>query len=251
MRRKIKTFLVIAIPLIVVLSNTGCFESENPAQLGDYANHYLSDEKYTKLIVEIDYVEGYEPSQKAIDILESRINTYCDKQNVYILQKRITSSKSSYSKDDINDLEDEHRDYKKSGSDIVAYVLYLNGVYSSNDDVLGIAYGPSSIAIFKEKIDSVNIPILATGLVDNTDYEKSVLVHEFGHLLALVNLGYESERDHEGSYSHHCKDDNCVMYHSVETVSIRSLVTQENPVPPSDFCNDCRFDLNKLKSGEY
>jgi hypothetical protein len=137
------------------------------------------------------------------------------------------------------------------GSDIVAYVLYLNGVYSTNDDALGLAYGASSIAIFKEKIDNAAIPIWATNQVDNTDYEKSVLIHEFGHLLAMVNIGYESERNHEDTHKHHCKNERCVMFYSIETVSIITLVTQSNPLPPSDFDDDCRHDLNMLKTGGY
>ncbi len=251
MNRKSKTVLIIILLHIIVISNAGCFESDNPPVLGDYAKHYLQDSKYTRLIVEIDYVDGYAPSNVALDTLESRIKSYCDKEEVLILQKRFSTSKSSYSEDDIKNLEDEQRDYHNKGSDVVAYVLYLNGAYQKDDDVLGLAYGPSSIAIFKEKIDSINIPFWATSLVDHTDYEKSVLVHEFGHLLALVNIGYESEINHESSYTHHCVHDDCVMYHSVETVSIITLITQDEPIPPSDFCTDCRDDLSKLKSGVY
>ncbi len=251
MNRKSTALIVIVILNILVISNAGCFESDNPPVLGDYAKHYLQDSKYTRLIIEIDYVDGYAPSSVALDTLESRINSYCDKQEVLILQKRFTTSKSSYSEDDIRNLEDEQRNYHKKGSDVVAYVLYLNGAYQKDDDVLGVAYGPSSVAIFKEKIDGISIPFWATSFVDHTDYEKSVLVHEFGHLLALVNIGYESQRNHESSYTHHCVHDDCVMYHSVETVSIITLITQEDPKPPSDFYIDCRDDLSRLKSGAY
>jgi len=251
MRSKSTTLIIIIILQILIISNAGCFESEESPGLGDYAEDYLQGEKYTRLIIEIDYVDGYAPSNKALDTLENRINRYCDKQEVLILQKRFTSSKSTYSDDDIKDLEEEQRNYQKKGDDIVAYVLYLDGIYAKNDDVLGLAYGASSIAIFKEKIDSISIPFWATGLVDNTDYEKSVLVHEFGHLLALVNIGYESDRNHESSYRHHCRYDVCVMYHSVETVSIKSLITQEDPKPPSDFHTDCQYDLNQIKNGYY
>lgn len=251
MSKKTTALLIIILLQIIAISNSGCFDSETKPGPGDYAKDYLQDSKYTKLIIEIDYVEGYAPSSKALDTLENRINVYCEKQEVLPLQKRITSSKSSYSDEDIRNMEDEHRNYQKKGSDIVAYILYLNGVYSKNDDVLGIAYGASSIAIFKEKIDNIGIPIWAANLVDNTDYEKSVLVHEFGHLLALVNIGYESERDHESSHEHHCKYEDCVMYYSIETVSIRTLIAQDNPKPPSDFCDDCQYDLSRLKSGDY
>ena len=252
MNSKVKIFFTLSIMLILILINSGCLESESPPSLGDFAKSYLQGGKYKRIIIEIDYVEGHRPSAQALDILRNRINLYCDKPDgEVIFQDAITTSQSQYTDDDIRDLEDKHRNYDKTSSDIVIYVLYLDGEYKKDSNVLGIAYGPSSIAIFKEKIDSIAIPVWAINLVDSTDYESSVLVHEFGHLLALVNIIYKSERKHESAYQHHCIHEECVMYHSVESASIKNLVTQENPKPPSDFCNDCKDDLSKLKSGHY
>jgi hypothetical protein len=197
-------------------------------------------------------VEGHEPSSEALDTLKSRINFYCDKpQGILIFDDDITSSQTAYTDEDIKDLEDEYRAYENVDDDITVHILYLNGEYDEDSNVLGIAYDASSMVIFKEKIDGISIPIWASTQVDNTDYEKSVLVHEFGHLMALVNIGYESQRDHESTHKHHCIHDDCVMYYSVESVSIKNLITEDNPKPPSDFCNDCRHDLNKIKSGDY
>ncbi|MCK5343984.1 MAG: hypothetical protein KAR20_11300, partial [Candidatus Heimdallarchaeota archaeon] len=96
-----------------------------------------------------------------------------------------------------------------------------------------------------------SIPFWATNLVDSVDYEKSVVIHEFGHLLAMVNIGYQSDRNHEDTQGSHCINDDCVMYRSVETVSIGSLITQEDPKPPTDFDNDCRSDMANLKSDVF
>lgn len=252
MKRRIITLIAITILLFTVLASSGCFESQPPPkELGDFAKGFLQDTKYKRIIVEIDYVEGFPPTPEVLDLLKSRINFYCDKDQILIFKDSIPKPASSYSLNDIKKLEDENRDYHKSKSDIVAYVLYLNGAYSDNNDVLGVAYGPSSIAIFKEKIYNINIPIWATNLVGQVDYEKSVVIHEFGHLLALVNIGYQSDRNHEDTQGSHCIDDNCVMYRSVETVSIGSLITQEDPKPPTDFDDDCRSDLSNLKSDVF
>ena len=253
MKSKISVLFALSITLIVIIFNSGCLESdENPPQLGDYAKSYLQDSKYKRVIIEIDYVEDYRPSAQAQDILRNRIDRYCDKtEETVIFQDAISTSQTQYTDDDITNLEERHRTYDKTSSDIVIYILYLNGEYSKNDNVLGLAYGPSSMAIFKEKIDSISIPVWAINQVDSTDYEASVLVHELGHLLALVNINYNSERNHESVYQHHCVHEECVMYHSVESASIVNLVTQESPKPPSDFCNDCKDDLSKLKSDHY
>jgi hypothetical protein len=252
MTRRYIPYLILSILLITIVAGSGCFESpSSPPVLGDYAKAYLQDKKYTRLIIEIDYVEPYAPTPAVLDTLEQRFDTYSDKDQVLFFTDTIPKTKSSYSNEDIKALEKEHRDYHKSKGDIMAYVLYLNGDYSDDSNVLGIAYGPSSVAIFKEKIDNIAIPPLAELFIDNSDYEESVVVHEFGHLLALVNIGYQSELDHEGSNAHHCKFDDCVMYHMIETVSIIDLITQDNPKPPTDFGQQCKNDLAKLKSGEY
>jgi hypothetical protein len=252
MKRRIVTLIAITIILITVLAGSGCFESEpTTKELGDYAKGFLQDKKYKRLVIEIDYVEGFPPTQEVLDLLQSRINFYCDKDQTLIFKDSIPKPSSSYSLDDIKKLEDKNRDYHKSKSDIVAYILYLNGAYSDNNDVLGVAYSPSSIAIFKEKIYDISIPFWATNLVDSVDYEKSVVIHEFGHLLAMVNIGYQSDRNHEDTQGSHCIDDNCVMYRSVETVSIGSLITQEDPQPPTDFDADCRSDMANLKSDVF
>jgi predicted Zn-dependent protease len=237
--------------IITVLASSGCFESSDEKVLGDNAKGYLQDKKYKRLIVEVDYVKGFFPSSEVLDTLRNRINFYCDKDQVLIFKDEIPKSQSSYALDDIKKLEKEHRDYKTSGSDIVAYFIYLNGFYSDDSNVLGIAYSPSSIAIFKEKIYEINIPIWAASQLEHVDYERSVVVHELGHILALVNIGYESSRNHESSHNNHCKFKDCVMYYAIETASIIDLITQEDPKPPSDFGNDCRHDLSNLKSGVY
>jgi predicted Zn-dependent protease len=245
------TFTVVLI-ISFCVANSGCFESEKePEVLGDYAKYYLQGSKYTKIIIEIDYVEGYAPSSQAQSCLRNTINQYCDKQSIHEEKDGFSSAESSYSDEDIRALENDHRDRQKSGDTIVVYILYLNGKYAENEDVLGLAYGPSSIAIFMERIYEIEIPWWATSFIDHTDYEKSVVVHEFGHLLALVNIGYQSDRSHESSNEHHCIHEECVMYYAIETVSIIDLITTEDPEPPYEFCTDCQHDLGKIKSGEY
>jgi hypothetical protein len=251
-QRSIALIMIIAIQ-IAALTFSGCTEESSKSQpvLGDFAEHYLQDTKYTKLLLEIDYVEGYKPSNQALNVLKDRIDTYGDKDEIIVIDKPFSSSKSSYSQEDIRALEKENRDYENTDKIIVCYVLYLNGRFSEDENVLGVAYSASSMAIFKERIYEIGIPFWAENFIDSEDYEESVIVHEFGHLLSLVNIGYESERDHEGSNAHHCVNENSVMYHMIETASIIDLITPEGPKPPSDFGADCQHDLGKIKSGEY
>ena len=106
MNRKL-TLPIMFLLLFIAVANSGCFEAEpSPTGLGSYAKAYLSGDKYNRILIEIDYVEGYEPSQQVKDTLVSRLYSVCDKNDIVVIPpKSFTSSKSLYSLDDIKNLE--------------------------------------------------------------------------------------------------------------------------------------------------
>lgn len=66
------------------------------------------------------------------------------------------------------------------------HVLYLDGGTdqdSGSGSVLGLAYTGTSFALFKQSCDAT-----ANLVVSPDEVEATVLVHEVGHLLGLVNL---------------------------------------------------------------
>jgi hypothetical protein len=255
MQKNSFNIIMMLVLVLIASSFSGCFDGNGGGSSpGDYAKNYLQGSKYTRIILEIDYVSGFSPSNQALETLEERIDRYCDKsEGTLRIRDSISSDVTSYSTEDLRDLESKNRDYNKQGTDMVIYCLYLDGEFKDDGNVIGLAYGPSSIAIFKEKIDDIDIPFWGPALgLTSSDYETSILVHEFGHLLALVNIGYESERSHEDDdHDNHCIYDSCVMYYSIETIDIYNLVLQEEREPPSDFGDDCKDDLSKLKLDQY
>lgn len=53
-----------------------------------------------------------------------------------------------------------------------------------------------------------------------SNLETTVVLHEMGHLLGLVNVGSEMVEPHEDeSYDHHCDNEDCLMYWAIETNS--------------------------------
>ena len=244
------------IAIVVVLTTlSGCITSEESgtvrASVGDFNKYYLRDDKYTKLIIEIDFVTGFEPSTGAVNLLKDRINENCDKLSVTVSQQPFESNDNKYTLKEIKNLESDHRSHKKKGDTIVVHFLYLNGRYSESDAVLGLAYYADAIAIFKERIEDVattqiNNPLL----VSDEDIEKAVLVHEFGHLLGLVNINYRSQTDHEDSDSkHHCIHEDCVMNADVETNAIAAWINTGDNKPPTDFRPECKDDIRILREG--
>ena len=97
--------------------------------------------------------------------------------------------------------------------------------------------------MFKEKIEDASFLLISA-----TDIEKAVIVHEFGHLLGLVNNGYQSPHDHEDpQHPHHSNNEESVMYWAIESQDIGNQIDGE---PPNDFDSYDLDDLNLMKQGK-
>ena len=219
---------------------------------GDYYADYLGDD-YSKLVVEIDYVEGYGPDTEALNHFQSILERECRKQVSMKLDDEIQSTDSSYTLKEINQLEERYRDHYRGGDSAVMYYLYLNGEFAESGNVVGVSYHGSSVALFQEKFEAAS-----TGRISPMEVERAVLVHEAGHLFALVEINYESDVQHQDpNYPHHCDhtdtlgNHDCVMHWAIETLDAGSFDSYYNQAVgdvPNDFCEDCRADLQKLRN---
>ena len=102
----------------------------------------------------------------------------------------------------------------------------------------------STVALFSDTIEEADGPF-GRPLVE--DVENSVLVHEVGHLLGLVNLVYQSTIDHEDpDHPGHSSNDESVMYWAVESADVSNFIFGSLP---NDFDDDDRSDLAGLADG--
>ncbi|GEM_PF-1161574 len=227
----------------------------------EYSQMYLKNDTYSDLVIEYDFVSGLIPSLEAREHLESQVENYTDKEEIKsVLDENIPSKISegrtstlqppiiegpSYDRDDLAHLEEEYRTHEREDETIGLHVLYLDGVWEENPDVLGLAKQPSTIVIFQETI----LDFAERVEVGPEDIETSVLTHEFGHILSLVGMGYES--DHEDPENqHHCDESagDCVMAAAVEYKERRgSPEVEEREAPPDDFCVLCQQDLENIR----
>lgn len=209
---------------------------------GHNAVFYLRAD-HPKLVTELDAVNGREPGQQALDTLHARLSSVLDKPGgIQILAPEgFTASKSVYDLDDIKRLEQQHRQHDSEGDTVVMHFLFLNGRYT-DEGVLGIAYQAGSVVIFTDQVRAASTPLVPPEAI-----MRSVLVHEAGHLLQLVNNGYESPRGHEDpEHPGHTKHPDGVMYWAVESISVANVLQGG---PPDDFHPDSRADLEDLKAG--
>lgn len=71
--------------------------------------------------------------------------------------------------------------------------------------------------------------------------EQSVMKHEVGHILGLVNLGAPMQTNHQDAeHGKHCINENCLMYWATETGNFISNLTGSSP-PQLDA--NCIADL--------
>lgn len=216
-------------------------KSGNLRPTGASANELLAEDVFTKLILEVDYVEGYQPTEQSLDrlvnFLEERLNK---SEGIEITTSEIPSpSLAPFSLSDLESVEDEHRNTYNDGNTLSVWVLFADGNYSQNEDVVGVAFRNTSAAIFQSNIQNNSGGI---GQPSQAVVEESVLKHEFGHLLGLVSNGSPMQTDHQDAENgKHCDVEDCLMYYELETGDIFTNLLNATSSPDLDV--QCINDL--------
>lgn len=229
-----------------------CKKEPNPEQksyyrqgVGESSNQLLSAGEFDKLTVEIQYVEGFKPTQNAIDNLTTFLNARLNKPNGISVELKSISSpgKSTYSVTDIKNIEDATRTRFADGKTFAVYFLFLDGEYaanSGNGKVLGVAYRNTSMAIFEKTIHEFSDNVISEPPRDKL--ETTVINHELGHILGLVNTGTAMQTNHQDvEHGSHCNNNKCLMYWLAETSDMVSTLLGSEPVPGLDAA--CLADL--------
>lgn len=208
---------------------------------GASAHDLLSADDYDRLVVQIQYVDGFPPSVAGLQALEDFLNARLDKPGGITLmtpQAITIAQQATYSAADVRALEQTHRTVFTSGDTLAAYLLFLDGEVTGNPNVLGFAYNNTSMAIFQEKVmDNTG----GLGQPPQATVEATVADHEFGHILGLVNIGSPMQVEHQDEPNGaHCDDPDCLMYWSVRTTDFLANLTG-GTVPELD--QDCLDDL--------
>jgi hypothetical protein len=245
-------FVVLAVLLLPAL--TGCIGAsnavndllENHGIPGGLTLACLDGGTYTKLVVEVDYEAGYKPETSSTNMLVERLEQVCDKPDGVELKFEETTfdHEGSWSAQDVRDKAwDTKWQEPRDGSVLTWQFIFPSNTYS-DDNVLGVAVDASTVAIFGDSVDD------AAGFFNRPsaeEVENSVLVHEAGHLLGLVNLVYTSPANHEDSENKgHSNNEDSVMYWAIESRSVGTFISGDLP---TEFDQDDLDDLTGLANG--
>ncbi len=145
---------------------------------------------------------------------------------------------TSFTQAQILEIARTHRTRTSDKTTIAYYALWLPGILNDGtrdrDDVLGVNFRDTTvIAMFK--------PVLE-GNAEESEHdrvakfaEQSVLIHELGHAMGLVNKTIPlTSSHHDSPHGAHCTNQDCLMYYANEesrdslTSYIKRMVTDPN-----------------------
>jgi hypothetical protein len=237
----------VAALLAVAVLAVGCFELA-PAPVGP--KDYLTNEKYTRWVIEVDYSKGHAPPTALLNLLHSKLAQIVFKSTIeFRLDDALDAGSGTWTDAQIRALSKEKLGRKTGGDTVVTHLLFLDGHSEHDTDqgrVLGAAYGHDLIVIFSQSVKDSCKAALVPQLCNPDPYFRAVTMHEFGHALGLVNNGIPMVRAHEASTCgdrpdrHHSTNRNSVMYCQVESSAIVPIFGND---PPSDFDADDRADF--------
>lgn len=186
----------------------------------------LRDGYHSKLLIEVITIGCEKPDPGALAFLQRKISKHCHKEivSVYVNDPLPLTIAPTLIWDSVTLgwIESKVSRFRTTGDTLVVRILYIAGVYSPGPTTRGLAYGNYSFAVFRNTFAP--------------EHERALLLHEFGHLMGLVNCGTPSVSDHaetDAEHKPHCRnqDKGCVMYWSAPTV------------PEPDFDDACKRDI--------
>ena len=217
------------------------YENYHLQPVGESANDLLSAENFDKVHVEIVHVEDFEPSEESIESVEAFLAERLNKPNGIesSLHSIPSPGLAPYSVEDLEQVESNNKSVFTNEDQLAVFAFFADGSYSENENVLGIAYRNTSVALFEEKIQELSGGI---GEPSTSMVESTVAQHEFGHIMGLVNIGTPTQTDHQDEENgHHCDVEDCLMYYTADTGDIISNLIGMSDVP--DLDDQCIADL--------
>ena len=212
---------------------------------GASAEDLLRADSYDSLVVQIQYVEGFRPTDQGVanlrEFLTARINK---PRGISIVLEAIDiQTQSSYTADDVATLEEQHRTAYTEGSTLALYFILMDGEFADDANVLGFAYWNTSMAIFQEKIENNTGGALQPS---QSTVEGIVMNHEVGHNLGLVNNGTPMQTDHhDEEHGKHCDNTDCLMYYQVRRLDFIQNMTGDGPLLGADCIDDLQANGGK------
>ena len=216
--------------------------------LGDDARYFVRGAPYANVVVEIGSTKSATPSKAATDHLLVVMHDLLDKSGTItvVVDPPIDDVGHPITLAEAAALEDASRTrFAQADTGVFFYLVVAE---TSSDDnaqgrILGYAYRPSSMVIFQKTIFEVSGGL---GQPSHDIVESTVVAHEFGHILGLVNSGTPMQSPHDDTaHPKHDTNTACLMYWANNSSAGLANLLSGGVIPPFDAA--CLADVNALK----
>ncbi len=254
-------FFLYLIPLFFLASCSKDDESDpsdfnrnralNKQRVGDSAHDLLSADKFKRVIVEIQYVQGFEPAAAAVNNLKTFMEQRLHKPDgITVKMKELpVIGQAAYSVTDISRIEEQYREEYTTPDQLAIYFFFADSHSSKNTStgrVLGQAYWNTSMVLFEKTIQELSGGL---GQPSRANLETVIFHHELGHILGLVNVGTKMVTNHQDpdpDHGAHCDNNACLMYWGIETGDvIKNLIGGTLPQLDQNCLNDLQANGGK------
>lgn len=222
----------------------------------------VRSERYSALSFELDFVEGAAPSEAVRAQVATAVDGLIDKPDgVRVVTDQSLPSRGvdhAWSKPELQELAKQTADLKPEPRTAQVHVLAVDGHAESDTAefrTLGLSWGNDTIVLFTSTITRMcSEGVLKHSTVSEFCAQSHGLIwlHEFGHLLGLVNLGLPMQTSHEDpEHPGHDANPDCIMYwlfHRADAISKLRARFNAGNVQPLGFDQPCTDDLEALRS---
>ena len=205
---------------------------------GSAAAHLLRPSPSGTLVVEISSEDGAAPADGTLRHLANVLVDVTGK-GVTIERGATPPSRGAWSSADVRAAARASASVPQ-GDPAVIRLLFVHGQHAESDTILGVAVNGDTAAVFVDRVRDSASPLVGAGAI-----ETAVTVHEVGHLLGLVDLAIDRDRE-DPEHPGHSSNRGSVMYWAVESSLVLDLLTGG---PPRDFDADDRADLAAIRAG--
>jgi hypothetical protein len=218
---------------------------------------YISSATDTRLVIELDYVDGSLPRAGAEDDLIARLSTLLDKPDgIEIVHDDVLTSRGgdhAWTFEELRTLAAESFDDDGPAGTIAMHVMWIDG-HSADDTasgrVLGLAWGHRFIAMFHDTLEDACTSSLLMQEAVCRSSQYLVWLHEVGHTIGLVDNGLAMVTDHkDDAHGAHDASDQCLMYWAFEGESGVGLLRDRllGGGPMIDFDAQCLADVAAVR----
>lgn len=208
---------------------------------GQYWADFVTADKYTKIVIEVDYVSGRPPSQPILEDLAGRLEVVLNKPGgvtVEVDDRIPAQGNPTWSPEAAEQLEFSYRDRYRGFEEGTAtiYLLYLDGQSQSDKNILGIVPHASSAYVFDREVDRAQ-----DGSGHANPIDQAVLLNLVGRMAGLVNRGLPMVNPHEDTaHPGFSNDPTSVMAWDVASTAVAARMKDS---PTLEFDADSLADL--------